>query len=77
MVCVVRSLWKPASYRMKLLFAAGVNFLVFGLTDIYEMHTGAWWDPVGLLVIKVACILVFVALYYLHKRTPPTEDREV
>lgn len=68
LACAVYSLWKPVSYRMKLLFFAGVDFLVFGLTDIYEMHTGAWWDPVSLLVLKSTCVLVFAALYFLYRK---------
>jgi hypothetical protein len=68
LLCAAYSLWKPVSYRMKLLFFSGINFLVFGLTDIYEMHTGAWWDPLGLLVIKVSCILAFATLYLLYRK---------
>jgi len=68
LACAAYSLWKPVSYRMKLLFFAGFDLMVFGLTDIYEMHTGAWWDPTGLLVLKICCIAVFAFLYLLYKK---------
>ena len=32
-------------------------FLLFGISDLIEMQTGAWWRPVWLLVLKVACVL--------------------
>jgi hypothetical protein len=72
-VCVGYSLWKPVAYRMKLLFFAGITFLVFGLSDVYEVHTGAWWDPVGLLIVKAACILAFITLYLLYRKDLKTK----
>ena len=28
----------------------------FAVSDVIEMQTGAWWRPVGLLVLKGACL---------------------
>ena len=28
----------------------------FAVSDVVEMQTGAWWRPVGLLVLKGACV---------------------
>ena len=44
--------------RIFLLLATG--FLFFALSDLIEAHTGAWWKPVWLLILKLACIGVFV-----------------
>lgn len=33
-----------------------IGFLAFGFSDYLEIQTGAWWRPVGLLVLKVTCV---------------------
>ena len=32
---------------------------VFGISDLIEAQTGAWWRPWWLFFIKAACVLVF------------------
>ncbi|MBL9139901.1 MAG: hypothetical protein JNK85_28780 [Verrucomicrobiales bacterium] len=44
--------------RLWLMLACG--FLVFSLSDVIESQTGAWWKPWWLLVMKTACIAVFL-----------------
>ena len=34
-----------------------VAFLAFGFSDYIEMSTGAWWQPVWLLILKVSCVI--------------------
>jgi hypothetical protein len=36
---------------------AAVTFLLFGLSDVVEAHTGAWYDPWWLLLWKALCLL--------------------
>lgn len=67
-ICLMYSRLKLYGRNRKLPAIAGINFLVFGLTDLYEMRTGAWWSPVWLLVIKVSCISVFIALYLIYRK---------
>jgi hypothetical protein len=56
--------------RLRVLLA--VSFLAFGVSDIIEFRTGAWWRPPGLLVYKGLCLAGilggFVAL--LRNRRP-------
>ena len=33
-----------------------VSFLAFGISDLIEFSTGAWWRPPGLLVYKGLCL---------------------
>lgn len=33
-------------------------FAIFAVTDIVEIFTGHWARPLGLLVVKVACVIV-------------------
>lgn len=35
-------------------------FAVYGLSDLIESSTGAWWQPWWLLLMKGACIVTFV-----------------
>ncbi len=45
--------------RRSVLLLLSVAFLVFGVSDLIEMRTGAWWRPLWLLAIKAACIVTF------------------
>jgi hypothetical protein len=35
-----------------------VTLLAFGVSDVVEAHTGAWWEPWWLLVWKGICVMV-------------------
>jgi hypothetical protein len=41
--------------RLRILLA--VSFLAFGISDLIEISTGAWWRPPGLLAYKGVCLL--------------------
>jgi hypothetical protein len=41
---------------------AALTFLLFGLSDVVEVRTGAWWRPWWLLVWKAVCVLALVLL---------------
>ncbi|HEV7298102.1 MAG TPA: hypothetical protein VGN72_01975 [Tepidisphaeraceae bacterium] len=47
---------------------AAVAFLLFGLSDVVETRTGAWWRPLWLFVWKAACVATFVVLLVRHYR---------
>src|SRR5262249_45702065 len=36
--------------------AMAMIFIVFAVSDVIEMRTGAWWRPLGLLLLKAACL---------------------
>lgn len=38
---------------------AAVAFFFFGISDLIEAQTGAWWTPWSLFVLKAACVIVF------------------
>lgn len=59
------AIWKPAamSDRESPSFHA-----VFGVSDLIEAQTGAWWEPWSLLVMKAACVLVFLLAWRAHRR---------
>lgn len=31
-------------------------FVLFAVSDVIEMQTGAWWRPLGLLILKAVCL---------------------
>jgi hypothetical protein len=44
-------------------------FLVlFAASDLFEMQTGAWWRPVGLLILKGVCVIGLVGGFGLLLR---------
>lgn len=45
---------------------ASVAFLLFGVSDLIETRTGAWWRPWWLLALKGACLAVFLVLLARH-----------
>lgn len=54
----------PAPWRRLLPLA----FAIFGLSDLIEARTGAWWEPWWLFVMKAACVLVFLLAWQSHRR---------
>ncbi|MGD1807765.1 hypothetical protein ACP6PL_20340 [Dapis sp. BLCC M126] len=45
---------------------ATLTFLLFGLSDIVEVQTGAWWHPWWLFVWKSLCVLSMFCLLIFH-----------
>lgn len=50
--------------EMLLLTAA---FAAFGVSDVIESRTGAWWEPWWLLALKTACVLVFLRAFWRYR----------
>ena len=55
---------------------AALAFALFGVSDLVETTTGAWWRPWWLLAWKLACAiaLFYSLLRYLILRTPGCES---
>jgi hypothetical protein len=62
-------------YR-KLAYFLSVVFVLFGLSDGVEVHTGAWWRPWWLLVWKGLCILIFATslIYYIGTKHQKSKE---
>lgn len=45
---------------------AAAAFALFGLSDLVETTTGAWWRPWWLLAWKAACVLALLWLLQRH-----------
>jgi hypothetical protein len=58
-----------AAGRMRIIgLTAAVAFAAFGVSDLVEIQTGAWYRPVWLLAWKAACIIALVACYLRARR---------
>ena len=53
-----------------------VAFLLFGISDVIEAQTGAWWHPIGLLLLKVGCVLTLVGCYVWYRIAAMDERHE-
>lgn len=57
---------------------AAIWFALFGVSDLFEMYTGAWWRPWPLLLLKGACVTALVVCGVLyrqrHRRRRPQRD---
>ncbi len=60
------ALARPTARRRALLAAA--TLIAFGLSDIVETRTGAWWRPWWLFVWKAMCVAALLALAIDHFR---------
>lgn len=58
---------------------AGVAFLLFGVSDVVEARTGAWWRPWWLLAWKGLCLAVLFGLLreHLRRRSAPTRNAHI
>ncbi|MCB9852938.1 MAG: hypothetical protein H6819_07570 [Phycisphaerales bacterium] len=59
--------WLRPTHRRRcaLLFPV---FIAFGISDLVEATTGAWWRPWWLLVWKGVCVLVFLCALVVYAR---------
>ena len=72
--CFAISLIRPGWRRAKLL--ATFNFLVFGLSDFVEVHSGAWWSPWWLPFWKGACVCTMFVQIVHYYRTKRADQRQ-
>ena len=49
-------------------YVAAAAFFLFGVSDLIEIYTGAWWRPLWLLLWKGSCIVGLVTCLIWHLR---------
>jgi len=55
-VAVVVRYRRAEARIVRLSWIMAVFFVLFGISDVIEIQTGAWWKPPGLLALKGACL---------------------
>lgn len=61
LICLGAVFRKEQAHRRSLILL-GITFFLFGYTDYLELHTGAWWRPMGLLALNALCVSVFLIM---------------
>jgi cation transport ATPase len=62
---ITRARGRSVSYAQVALIAA---FAAFGVSDIIESFTRAWWRPWWLFFLKAICIVTFLVCYLVYRR---------
>ncbi|KZN39399.1 hypothetical protein N480_00790 [Pseudoalteromonas luteoviolacea S2607] len=53
----------PSNVYCKVSLCASITLIAFGVSDIIEASTGAWWRPLSLLFFKAGCVLTLLGSY--------------
>jgi len=62
---------RAAGVRRNAWLAVAALF-AFGVSDLIEIQTGAWWRPWWLFVLKAACVLALTGCFIRHRRLART-----
>jgi hypothetical protein len=54
--------------RQRLGQIASAWFVLFGISDVIEVFTGAWWRPWPLLVLKASGVIALVTCGLIFRR---------
>jgi hypothetical protein len=68
-VVVFRSSRLSPEYR-RLGLIASVWFVLFGISDIFEVFTGAWYRPLSLLAFKATCVTALITCGVIYRKLP-------
>lgn len=66
--------WRQSGQARRLCVIGAATFLIFGISDLVEIHTGAWWRPWWLAVWKGSCVLTMVWLLWADSRRRKLAD---
>ncbi len=67
-VIFLLSSFKTGRKARKTTYAGAAVLLLFGLSDVVEASSGAWWRPWWLLVWKAACIAGILGCFLRYYR---------
>ncbi len=72
-VVVTLVLWRQARRLTPFSLISGMVVILFGLSDLVESRTGAWWRPWWLLLWKAICLtgMAVCFLKYIQARKVP------
>lgn len=72
-IVVFRKSWQ-SHRRHRLGVTAAVWFVLFGISDIFEVFSGAWWRPWPLLAYKAICVTALVTCGILYRQLSRTRS---
>lgn len=65
-VIIVVAARRQAAAVRRNAWVAFAAFVAFGISDLIEVLTGAWWTPWWLFVLKTVCVLVLAMCLVRH-----------
>lgn len=71
LIVVITARKQPPALRRNA-WLAFVAFIAFGVSDLIEVRTGAWWTPWWLFVLKAACVLALANCLRRHLKLKAT-----
>jgi hypothetical protein len=66
-VCVLTAALRQTGQRRNIVIV-GVILILFGVSDVVEISTGAWWRPWWLFVWKAFCVLILCWQWYAYRK---------
>ena len=64
LIMLIYAIKTPAGRKRQLYAIFTVAFILFGVSDLVEISTDAWWRPWWLLLWNGFCVLIFVVCGY-------------
>ena len=51
-----------------LAIACSIAFALFGVSDLIEVSTRAWYQPLPLFILKAVCVITFITVYITYRK---------
>lgn len=51
-----------------LAITCSIAFALFGVSDLIEISTRAWYQPLPLFILKAVCVVSFITVYIIYRR---------
>ncbi|QGQ25573.1 hypothetical protein F1728_24070 [Gimesia benthica] len=51
-----------------LAIACSIAFALFGVSDLIEVSTRAWYQPLSLFILKAVCVITFITVYITYRK---------
>lgn len=67
-ILAVQTLTKSNRRYINPLALASLTFFLFGISDVIEATTGAWWRPWWLLLLKTICVISMLMCFIWYRR---------
>lgn len=62
--------------QKKIFLFLSIILVLFGISDLIEIKTGAWWRPAWLLLFKAICVIgIIISVVFLRKKLRPGQSK--
>jgi hypothetical protein len=60
--------WRLQNKLREIFASLCAAFFFFGISDLIEAHTGAWWTPLWLLLWKTVCLAWLLFDFFRYRK---------